>query len=227
MGNHPGDPVRSDVETPGGDMRLNLKAVFLASIAVASGLVVLLGYFVALPMLVNVRVAFLRWAAVLTGFALLIGVANLLQVHWRKIMDKQPGAVSSAILLAAFVLTLAVAGFFGPGSAAASWLFRYIQLPVETSLLAILAVTLAFAIARLPYRRLTLVTFVFVATVLFTLVSAISIPGLEFPLLQQARSWLIHVVALGGGRGILLGIALGMIATGLRVLISADRPYGG
>jgi len=208
-------------------VRLNPKAVFLAAIAVGSGLVVLLGYFFTLPILVGVRVAFLRWAAVLTGFALLIGVANLLRVHWRKIAERQPGAFYSVLLLLAFFLTVAVVGILGPASAAAAWLFRYVQLPLEASLLAILAVALAFAVARLPYRRLNLFSLIFVATVLFTLVSALSIPGLEFPLLQQARQWLIQVVSLAGARGILLGVALGMIATGLRVLISADRPYGG
>jgi hypothetical protein len=32
-------------------------------------------------------------------------------------------------------------------------------------------------------------------------------------------------VASGGGRGILLGMALGAAATGLRILMGADRPY--
>jgi len=34
------------------------------------------------------------------------------------------------------------------------------------------------------------------------------------------------VVAAGGARGILLGVALGSIVTGLRVLLAVDRPYG-
>jgi hypothetical protein len=32
---------------------------------------------------------------------------------------------------------------------------------------------------------------------------------------------------MAGARGILLGVALGTVATGLRILIGADRPYGG
>ena len=31
----------------------------------------------------------------------------------------------------------------------------------------------------------------------------------------------------GGGRGLLIGIALGTLLTGLRVLFGIDRPYGG
>ena len=32
---------------------------------------------------------------------------------------------------------------------------------------------------------------------------------------------------VAGARGILLGIALGSLTTGLRVLLAADRPYSG
>jgi len=32
---------------------------------------------------------------------------------------------------------------------------------------------------------------------------------------------------LGGARGILIGVALGSLLTGLRVLFGFDRPYGG
>jgi hypothetical protein len=41
------------------------------------------------------------------------------------------------------------------------------------------------------------------------------------------RPWITQVLALGGARGILIGVALGTLTTGLRVLFGADRPYGG
>jgi len=34
------------------------------------------------------------------------------------------------------------------------------------------------------------------------------------------------VWAVGGARGLLLGVALGSITAGLRVLLATDRPYG-
>jgi hypothetical protein len=39
--------------------------------------------------------------------------------------------------------------------------------------------------------------------------------------------WVTQVLALGGARGILIGVALGALTTGLRVLFGVDRPYGG
>jgi len=41
------------------------------------------------------------------------------------------------------------------------------------------------------------------------------------------RSWLAQVPAIAGARGLLLGVALGTVATGIRILIGVDRPYGG
>jgi hypothetical protein len=36
-----------------------------------------------------------------------------------------------------------------------------------------------------------------------------------------------NYISLGALRGLLIGVALGTITTGLRILIGADRPYGG
>jgi hypothetical protein len=48
------------------------------------------------------------------------------------------------------------------------------------------------------------------------------IPGADF------AKWLINeFFAVAGARGILIGVALGALATGLRVLFGIDRPYGG
>jgi hypothetical protein len=40
------------------------------------------------------------------------------------------------------------------------------------------------------------------------------------------RAEIVQVLAVGGARGILIGVALGAIVTGLRVLLAAERPYG-
>jgi len=45
-------------------------------------------------------------------------------------------------------------------------------------------------------------------------------------MLGELRAWLTQVWAVAGARGILLGVALGAAATGLRVIMGVDRPYG-
>jgi hypothetical protein len=75
------------------------------------------------------------------------------------------------------------------------------------------------------------VSIVFVGTALVVLMGTspwlIGSEGGMHLLLGQVRNWLAQVWAAGGARGILMGVALGAVVTGLRVLLAADRPYGG
>jgi hypothetical protein len=208
-------------------MRFDSRKIFLVTITIVSGLIVILGYFTTLPIIVNLRDLFLRWSIIISGVAIVIGVINLMQVHWKKVKIHQSGWLFSVVLLVSLFVTIIVAGFFGPTASLSQWLYDYIQVPIETSLLALLTVVLIYALARLLNRRITLFPLIFIATVIIVLVGTVSIPGIEVPIIGELRSWLITIWGTAGARGILLGVALGTIATGLRILMGADRPYGG
>jgi hypothetical protein len=206
---------------------VKIKIPFSTAAAIAVGLVVLLGYFLSNDILVSLRVAFLEWAIIIAAFALLVGVVNLAYVHWRKTAAAQTNSVYSFVLLISLGLTILVVGWFGPSHEFSQWIFNYVQVPLETSLMALLAVILAYASARLLRRRLNLVSIIFVVTVLIVLIAATPIMGIDLPGLSEFRDWVVQVPSVAGTRGILLGVALGIIATGLRILMGSDRPYRG
>ena len=208
-------------------MKLGLKSPVLAAITIAVGLIVLLGYFIQWPILISLRIVFLRWAVILASVAVLVGLINLLRVHWNKIKTGQSGRGYSFILIVSMVSTLAIVGFFGPTSNQSLAIFNYVLIPVESSLMALLAIILASACARLLNRRMNVFSLIFIGTVLFMLVGMVSLPGLDVPLLREGRAWIAQVLASAGARGILLGVGLGTVATGLRILMGVDRPYGG
>ena len=95
--------------------------------------------------------------------------------------------------------------------------------------MAVLAVTLIYASIHLLRRRLTLVSVIFLVTALLILLGSAPLPFLgNVPILSDLISPLVsQVFATAGVRGILLGVALGTLTTGLRILLGADRPYGG
>lgn len=204
-----------------------MKAPLSVAVAIAIGLVVLLGYFMPFERLTSLRIVLLDWAVILAAVALLVGIGNLIYVHWRKSVQAQGESVHSVVLLVSLFLTLGVVGWFSPTHPYSLWIFNNIQVPIESSLLAILAVLLAYALVRLLRRRMDRFSLVFVATVVIVLIGTAPLLGFDFPILGDLRSWLAEIPAVGGARGILLGIALGIIATGVRILIGADRPYGG
>jgi len=210
-----------------------------AATAVGTGIFVLLGYFVPLDQIpadglirqiFDIRLSIMGWAVLLAAVALGIGLFNLFLVHWTKVSSQGPGWKYSAILIVAFVLTLLLGLILGPDSRVVLFLFNSIQLPVEASLMALLAITLALAGFRLVAQRRDLISLLFVGTALLVLIGSgpgiLSTEGLFFSFFAGLRNWLVQVAAAGGARGILLGVALGSIVTGLRVLLAVDRPYG-
>ncbi len=209
-------------------MKHNLRTILLALIAGFAGLVVLVGYFIDIPLLTDLRRDFLRWGVLLSSVAIMVGVANLFQVHWRRVRTRQPGGMYSFILILSMIVTLIIAGFFGPTAASSQWIYNHIQVPIEASLLSLLAVVLTYAAVRLLRHRPNLFSFVFVLTALLVLLGAVSMPqGMSIPYVADLRLWIEQILVTSGARGLLIGVGLGTLATGLRVLFGVDRPYGG
>lgn len=204
-----------------------MKNPIFVAVTIGVGIVVLLGYFLQVDLLVNLRVVLLEWATILVATALVIGVINLFAVHWRKSTTDHPNQINSIALLMGLVFTLGVAGWLGPTDPYALWIFNYILIPIEASLMGILAVVLVYAGVRLLRRKPNLLSIVFIATAVIILLMTGPLFGIDIPGLSELRIWIGKVPAVAGGRGILLGVALGVVAAGLRILIGADRPYGG
>lgn len=125
-----------------------------AATAVGTGVIVLLGYFVQLEAgaptgllqtVFGLRLLIMRWAVLLAAVGLLLGLVNLFSVHWRKISDQEQGWTYSTILILTFFITLLLGLVFGPDSPIVLLLFNGIQLPVESSLGALLAIKIGRA----------------------------------------------------------------------------------
>jgi len=111
------------------------KTLISAIIVIVLGFVVLAGYFWPLPVLVSLRDLLLKWAVLLAAVALLVGVVNLFTVHWGKASSGAKGSIYSIVLIFSLVITLIIALYFGPLSTWSLWIYNYIQVPVETSLM--------------------------------------------------------------------------------------------
>lgn len=213
-------------------MKINLKSPVSTAVAIGVGIIVLAGYFI--PSFTNIRFILLRTGLVLSAVALLVGIINLLTVHIKKLGADSENSGYSLILVIALLATLII-GIIDmvqtylvgkPNFQMTSWIFTHIQLPIETSLLAVTAVSLTYAAASILRKRMDLFSIVFFFVVLLVLLGSFSIPPATLPFLHVIRDWILRVPALGGARGLLLGIALGTITTGIRILMGTDRPYG-
>lgn len=206
---------------------MKTKGIFSVALAISIGLLILLGYFVDWPLLVGLRVVFLQWAIILTAVATLLGAFNLLVVHLDR-LGKRQGGISSLALLLGLLISLGIGLVGGPQHSLSQALFNAVILPGETSLLAVLAVAMLYSAIRLLQRRTDLISLIFVATLVVVLLGTVPMPFGEIPVLNDLiRPYITQVLAAAGARGILLGMGLGILTAGVRILMGIDRPYGG
>ena len=201
--------------------------IIAAGVAIAAGLLVLLGYFIPVsPLLLQVRVVLVGWAVILAAVAILVGVSNLFGVHWQKIRTRQKNSVYSILLIFSLFAT-AVLGVVGTNSPVLNFVLDAIIIPAEAALMALLAVTLVYASARLLRRRADAVSFTFLGIAIIILLVSAPLPFGKIPGADLVDWFITQFFAVAGARGILIGVALGALTTGLRVLFGIDRPYGG
>jgi hypothetical protein len=200
--------------------------VFTAASAIGSGLIVLLGYFLPVQPLQQMRLILTDWAIVIAGFAVLIGVFNLISVHMEKVRSRQKGSLYGALLIISLILTFGFGLLLGPEAPLMRLAVDAVIVPVESALMAILAVTLVYASIRLLRRRVDVMSVIFLVVAVLFLFAIMPTPFGSIPGDQIILN-LTGMVSRGGARGLLIGIALGTLLTGLRVLFGIDRPYGG
>lgn len=195
-----------------------------AAFAIATGFIVLLGYFFP-QQLGSVRLLLLDWGVLIAAIAVLVGIFNLAAVHMEKFRTRQKGGGYGILLVLSLSVTLVLGLILGPENPYMRLTMDAIIIPVEASLMAILAITLIYASIRLLRRRVDIMSVVFLVTAVIFLILIMPTPIGPIPG-NQAMLDFLAMFSNGGTRGLLLGIALGTVLTGLRVLFGVDRPYG-
>lgn len=203
--------------------------VLTVAIAIAVGILVLLGYFFPqIGSLQSIQILLLNWAMLMVATAAVVGVLNLVFVHTDKIRRREKGNIYSLILLIFLISTFFLGLILGPGNEIMRLILDGVIFPVEAALMSILTITLLYAAIRLLRRRSDFTTIVFLITAALILFGSATLPfGENIPVISNISTWIQEVLAVGGARGILIGVALGTLLTGMRVLFGFDRPYGG
>lgn len=203
-----------------------MRRLLLATITLAVGLIVLAGYFfrAALAPILSLLV---DWGVLLAGVTGLIGIGYLVKRHFTKLFNKTHGSFYSVFFLVAFFFTLMIGLLLSLEDILFQSLVLNVQIPVEASLLGILAVTLMYTGMRLiRIRGWTLMSIAFLASAVFSLVFQLGIIHFHNASLAAELLNFFQRLPLAGIRGLLLGMALGGLVIGLRVLLTIDRPYG-
>lgn len=217
-------------------MRVRFGAVLPSAIAIGFGLLTLIGLLGSgggslFDILASL---FLQIVVITVALTVLIGVLNLITVHVGRVTGRKRGLLYSIVLLLSFISVIVVSILERSGGMPTTAgeptlsmvLFETVQVSIESALAGLLVFALVYGAYRMLRRRITWTGVLFVAVLLLVLLGEIAARGVfESPLLADFRTWLSTVPVNAGARGILLGIALATIVTGVRVLTGQDRSY--
>ncbi len=164
---------------------------------------------------------FLQIAMITVAVTILMGVFNLIGVHGQRILQRGRGWAYSLVLLATlfFVLGIWIVGQRETNQI----LLDTVQVSVEAALGGLVLFALVFGAYRLMRQRVTLSGTLFTLVVLIVLIGALPLAAVA-PI-SLIRDWLLAVPVSAGARGLLIGIALATVVTGIRVFIGQDRSY--
>lgn len=203
-----------------------MKRSIPVAIAIAVGLFVLLDSFITNRYIDSLGYFFLDSAIIIAAFAIVLGFFNITSAHLKKVKTRHKDWPYSIILLIVMwvVVVLGLASGQGPLNPVVHWIFQYVQLPIQATIASLLAFFVAAAAYR-TFRMRNLESVVLLVVALIVLLGQVPLGRLMWDQLPVIKEWLLEVPSLAGARGILLGVALGTVATGLRVLLGIDRPY--
>lgn len=208
-----------------GAIGIGMKRTIPMAIAIAIGALMLVDFFFDERHINAVGSFFIESTVIIVGFALLLGLLNVLLVHFRKIRNREEGWPYSICLIGIAVVVMA-AGVSGPESSVVQWIFDNIQYPLQAATFSLLAFYVATAAYR-GFRLRSPESVAFVVAVVVVLLGQVPVGRYLSEFLPVAKDWILDVPSTAGVRGIIIGVALGTIATGVRILMAFDRPYSG
>ncbi len=193
-------------------------------IAMLAGILILLGYLVPVPFLATLRDwVLLRWAVVLAAFALIVAYLSLLRVHLLRLTSARKKKFASLLVIVSALGTLVLVLMQGIEGEWTQQILTSVLIPGESALLALTAVTLIVAGMRILRARRTAGAIVFVVAAGIILLTTIAYS--VYPSILAALRQGVDTLATAGMRGLVMGVALGVTLTGLRVLLGIDRPH--
>ncbi len=188
-----------------------------------------------------------RWLVIVAGFALLLGVINVVQGNIRKIERRAKGWPYAIFLL----IGLFVPGIFGILSALNvgpfhgignnpdgsftpfSWVTRFFFEPLQATMFSLLAFYVASAAFR-AFRLRNLEAAILLISAVVVMLGRIPVGDYLFKVvpggetwLGRFTEWLMDKPNTAAQRGIIIGAALGAASLSLRVILGIERSYLG
>jgi hypothetical protein len=196
-----------------------------------TGFLIIVGFFVPRDPIGEIQAIFLKWYLIIAGFTMIVGLITLARVHIRKIVKRAQGFGYSLVLVIAMVSTLILCFYSGIRYGELSkvgtpfmWYYLHIFTPLSATMFSLLAFFIASAAYRAFRARNLEATLLLIAGALVML-GRVPVGKMIWDKLPIIADWIMEIPQMAAKRGIIIGIALGMVVTSLRIILGIERTY--
>jgi hypothetical protein len=175
---------------------------------------------------------------IISAFALILGLGNLLLRHVHKLQHKDEGWPHSIALIVGLVLSAVIGllgGVAGEGplpTAIGSFkfdittIFNRVLVPLGATMFSLLAFYMASAAYR-SFRAKSWLAALLLVSAFVVMLGQVPLGARISPVIPQMSQWIMEVPNTAAKRAIELGITLGVLATFLKILAGIERSWLG
>jgi hypothetical protein len=200
------------------------------------GLTMIISHFI--PPLNTLKNLFEDWFFIIAAFAIYLGILNLIRINADKVYKKQKDWPFGVVVILGF-LVITIPGLFFSGGRSFSdmdtpfyYLFDHLYIPLSATMFALLAFFVASASYR-AFRARNVEATMLLGAAFILMLGRVPIGDFitawlpEGYRLGEWADWIMDYPQTAGQRAIMVGIALGVVSSALRVILGLERAMGG
>lgn len=196
-------------------------------IALVTGLIYVVANFFSMPLAASAKSVLDNWYTIAVAFSCLLGLINLSMLHVRSIAQRKSGWGFSIILMGGMLATVIIGVIQSEsGKFFDTIIYNGVLSPAMSTMFSFLV----FYITSAAYRAFRVRSFeatLLLLTGVIVMLGRAPIGEAISPLIPKVSAWLLSIPTTAGQRGIIIGAALGAVATALRVLVGIEKSYLG
>jgi cytochrome bd-type quinol oxidase subunit 2 len=198
------------------------------AICLGFGIVMMVQFFVPHPASVALYDPTTKWYRIVSAFALVLGVGSFLMYHTEKLRRRRTGWLYSIVALVAAAVSTVVGLAWGVQQSGPlqTYIFTPLLVPLNSSMFAILAFYMASAAYR-AFRARTRESALLLIAAFIVMLGMVPIGAAIWGKLPDLAEWILSVPNMAAKRAITFGVALGGIATALKVILGIERGWLG
>jgi hypothetical protein len=211
----------------------NLVPVVLTAIV---GILLILSFFVPHPLIADPAQILQDWAIVIVASGYVLGTANVYRVNGEAAIKRQKDWIYKWVLLGSMTVMMVIGFFFSGGThfldagSPFKWMYDWMYSPMQSTMFSLLAFFIASAAFR-AFRIRTVDAALLAVAALIVMIGRVPIGNLMTSGLPEAwqlptwANWLLEWPQNAAKRGIAIGAGLGVMATGLRIILGIERSH--